>query len=137
MLLAEAGPVEPYLAHIQKLIQQFWNCPIGTWIRTQHAEEENEYPILIRDQHIIRKAILDRTFVENNRRWIIDFKTDTEAKDMQKYRIQVNRYAEYMQELHPGQNIFCGLYFLKHQTWKTWAYDLEELFLENCVQIME
>lgn len=132
-LLTSLGSVQPHLTHIQKLIKQFWHCPVGQWIAYPHAHEQNEYSLLVKDKHIIRKAIIDRTFIDQNKRWIIDFKTDAIEKDSDnQYRLQLNRYASYMHSMHPDLEICCGLYFLNHQNWKTWDFKTtsEEEILE-------
>jgi len=110
-----------WLGRIQQSIETFWQCPIGQWICAPHPHEANELALLIKDGEIMRQAILDRTFVDEGRRWIIDFKTgQKEDGSHLGYQTQVNRYGAYMQALQPNVPVFCGLYYLHNQTWDTW-----------------
>lgn len=106
------------LKQVQHLIQTFWRDPIGQWIRKPRDFEKNEFSLLIRDGEIVRNAIIDRTFIENNILWIIDFKTHTEHE---KYQQQLNHYAEALHILYPTYPISCGLFYLSTATWKTWT----------------
>jgi ATP-dependent helicase/nuclease subunit A len=113
---------------IQSFIHKFWHCPIGQWIRSPHELEANELPLLVKDQHITRQLILDRCFVDQGKFWIIDFKTGHKDETMHpKYQVQLNRYAQSMQKLKPEHPIHCGLYYLGHLAWETWAYNADNL----------
>lgn len=111
------------MPYIQQLISQFWHCPTGQWIKHKYAFEKNEYAILVKDEGIVRELILDRTFIEDQQLWVIDFKTSsehTEAK--QQYIRQLNHYATHMQKLYPNHHIHCGLYFLSTQHFHQWSF---------------
>jgi ATP-dependent helicase/nuclease subunit A len=113
------------LEQIKNLMKQFFHDPIGQWLKKPRAFEKNEFALLIEDGDIIRNAIIDRTFIEDNTLWIIDFKTHTEH---QKYQQQLNRYAHALKILYPQYQIACGLFYLTTSTWKTWSPNiLEEL----------
>jgi ATP-dependent exoDNAse (exonuclease V) beta subunit len=117
---------EKGLPIIKKLIKGFWHCPIGQWIAKPHSHEKNEFSLLIRDELIMREAVLDRMFIENENLWIIDFKTSTETEtNLQKYQLQVNQYAEYLTKLYPNYQIKCGLYFLANLHWTHWDYQTQ------------
>jgi ATP-dependent exoDNAse (exonuclease V) beta subunit len=117
---------EKGLPIIQKLIKGFWYCPIGEWIRSPHSHEKNEFSLLIRDELIMREAIIDRMFIEHDTLWIIDFKTSIDSEDnRQKYQLQVNQYAAYLSNLYPNHRIKCGLYFLANLHWKHWDYQTD------------
>ncbi len=47
----------------------------GRWVLAQHEEAHNEYALTYANRGIIETRILDRTFVEEGIRWIIDYKT--------------------------------------------------------------
>jgi superfamily I DNA/RNA helicase len=122
-LLKEFTNLEPSLTQIKDYIHRFWHCPIGQWIKVAHQDEQNEFELLIKDNNILRQAILDRTFIADSKRWIIDFKTsidDEHAKTS--YEIQLNRYAAAIETLYPNQRIHCGVYYLSNLHWQTWAY---------------
>jgi ATP-dependent helicase/nuclease subunit A len=112
---------EQGLIRIKELVLRFLKHPIGAWICEKRNFEKNEFPLLIQDGEIIRHMVLDRIFIENNRLWIIDFKT---KKDNDQYRIQLNRYAQALSQLYPDYSMTCGLFFLSTQEWKTWEPSL-------------
>lgn len=118
-----AKETEKGIEKIQELITQFWNDPIGQWLKKPRAFEKNEFALLIQDGDIVRNAIIDRTFVEDNTLWIIDFKTHTEK---QQYQQQLNRYAQALNVLYPQYRLSCGLFYLTTATWKTWIPTLLE-----------
>ena len=116
-----------FMPYIQQLISQFWHCPTGQWIKEKYTFEKNEYAILVKDEGIVRELILDRTFIEDEHLWIIDFKTSSEHTDAkQQYIRQLNHYATHMQKLYPHHQIHCGLYFLSTQHFHQWAYAQSE-----------
>jgi ATP-dependent helicase/nuclease subunit A len=108
------------LTYIQALIHEFWQHPIGQWIKSSYPFEKNEYALLLRDGHIVRTIVLDRCFIDGGTLWIIDFKT---ANEHQSYRVQLNRYAKAMQILYPDYPIHCGIFYLGKQNFQSWAYD--------------
>ncbi len=66
-------------------------------------------------------AIIDRTFVEGGIRWIVDYKTsepragddlaDFLAAESERYRPQLETYAELCRRLEPGREVRSALYF--------------------------
>ena len=74
---------------------------------------------------------LDRTFVADGHRWIVDFKTsaheggDAQAfldREVERYRPQLERYARIMQALDP-QPLMLALYFpLVDGGWRAWRF---------------
>lgn len=111
---------------IKALIEKFWYCPHGQWIMQARGFEKNEYALLVKDEHITRESIIDRTFIENDKLWIIDFKTAGEkTSHKEKYIQQLERYALQMSELFPKLNIHCGIYYLSNQHFHQWSYQQE------------
>lgn len=121
--LQQQGITKSLLPYIKQLITQFWHCPRGQWIRDTYSFEKNEYALLAKDQGIVRELILDRTFIDGNHLWIIDFKTSSEhTKAKPQYIRQLNHYAEHMQKIYPQHVIHCGLYFLSTQHFHEWVF---------------
>lgn len=112
---------------IQTYISRFFEHPIGQWIMQSHPEEHNEYACLIREKNIVREMIIDRTFVDNDTRWIIDYKTSDENPN---YIKQLNHYAENLQKLFPQQKIACGIFYLATLRWHSWQFS-DEFALES------
>ena len=101
------------------------------WILADHELAENEYPITTIVNNTIQHFIIDRTFIENGIRWIIDYKitqpNDDEnlesflSKQTEKYREQLNNYAKAMQTIE-CLPIKCAIYFPLCQTFREWEY---------------
>lgn len=104
--------------------------PRAQWIlNPNHDCARSEYPITAIIDGKIRHLIIDRTFVENDIRWIIDYKTsipeyhDSKAhfleREKEVYKIQLETYAKAFASLdkHP---IKVGLYFPMFSGWIEW-----------------
>lgn len=106
-------------------ITQFFADPIAQWFSQKHKAEQNEYALLIKEKNLPRTRIIDRTFISQGIRWIIDFKTgNEEERSVAAHRQQVNYYASLMSKLdmHP---IYCGIYYLSTGHWLQWSYQEE------------
>lgn len=110
---------------IQNNITQLFTDPKGAWIIAKHANERNEYEILVEHQNKLVTRILDRTFEEDGKLWIIDFKTGKEDETTkEQHQLQLNEYAYYLSS-RTSLPIHCGLYYLSHSHWSEWAYSAE------------
>jgi ATP-dependent helicase/nuclease subunit A len=104
--------------------------PRGRWILKERQDEAREYALTcLRDGRLCR-YVLDRTFVEDGVRWIIDYKTgihagrDLEAfldNEKDRYQGQLEDYARAMSGLD-SRPIRLGLYFPLHRGWRSWAF---------------
>ena len=107
---------------LHQQIRQLFDTPIGQWLSKAHIDERNEYELLINEQGVASTKIIDRTFIEQGQRWIIDFKTGSEHEDAQaKHREQVNGYAKLFAKTSTTP-IRCGLYYLASGHWVEWVY---------------
>jgi ATP-dependent exoDNAse (exonuclease V) beta subunit len=76
----------------------------------------------------VQSLRIDRSFVDaEGVRWIVDWKTsrheggDREAfldRELERYRPQLERYAEAMRSLEPGRRLKVGLYFPLLDAWR-------------------
>ncbi len=118
----------PALIALQQQIQRIMADPIGAWIIAPHHAERNEYELLIMHDNTLATRIIDRTFEDQNKLWIIDFKTGKETVAEQiKHQDQLNNYAYYLSE-KTHLPIHCGLYYLSNNHWLTWIstpFDIE------------
>ena len=107
----------------KKQILNMFNCPIGKWIIKPHLAERNEYEWLTNEEDgDVITRIIDRTFIENDTRWIIDFKTGAQTPESQlKHQTQVNQYAQLFSQT-TSLKICCGLYYLDSGNWVDWIY---------------
>ncbi|MFC7781755.1 UvrD-helicase domain-containing protein [Legionella taurinensis] len=111
----------------QQIRLVFEEDTIAHWICKAHTGEKNEYELLAREQGRIRTYILDRTFIADGCRWIIDFKTGSDDDlAREAHRKQVNTYASLLlqEEKRP---IRCGVYYLASGHWLNWDFQPQPL----------
>ncbi len=107
---------------IRQQLKNFFNEPIGQWLSKAHKDERNEYELLVNTEGLASTRIIDRTFVDEGLRWVIDFKTGSDYENAQSHhRQQVNHYAELLTK-KGSEPIHCGLYYLASGNWVHWAY---------------
>ena len=91
---------------------------------------EREYALSTVVERKVRRFVLDRTFLDDGVRWIIDYKTSTHEgggrdafldNEQTRYREQMEGYARAMRSLDP-RPIRLGLYFPLIQGWREWAF---------------
>ena len=91
----------------------------GCWILKDHEDARCEYAITAVLDKRPKNLILDRTFVENGTRWIIDYKTSSHAgsdldgfleNEAKRYREQLQRYKKAL-ALTETRPIKTALYF--------------------------
>ncbi|MFC3909930.1 UvrD-helicase domain-containing protein [Legionella dresdenensis] len=113
--------VKQTIALLHDQITLLCNDATGQWICRQHDQERNEYELLIRNDGHATVRIIDRTFIDQGKRWIIDFKTGREDDSATlAHQQQVNGYAQlFANGEHP---VHCGVYYLSTCSWVTWEY---------------
>lgn len=111
------------LQTIQKQITSLFEDPTGSWIIAKHQQELNEYELLVEQKNIPITRIIDRTFEDQGKRWIIDFKTGKEDEgSLLKHQQQVNEYSSYLSS-RVHLPIYCGIYYLASNHWVSWHYN--------------
>ena len=77
-----------------------------------------------------QRYVVDRTFVFEGRRWIIDYKTSAHSggdlegfldNEQRRYRGQLEAYASVLQSMDSGP-VNLGLYFPMLRGWRTWTF---------------
>ncbi|MGZ4824247.1 MAG: UvrD-helicase domain-containing protein [Terriglobales bacterium] len=104
----------------------------GRWILGRHEDAQSEYAVTgIVNGEVVR-GLVDRTFIDQGVRWIIDFKTSEHQggnlelfldEQQRRYRDQMERYAHILGPL--GNPVRLGLYFPLLDEWREWS--LEEI----------
>ena len=110
-------------AIIERASQAIENCLAsekGRWILEDHEDAQCEYAITaVLDKQRPLSMVLDRTFIDNGTRWIIDYKTSSHGggglesfleNEAQRYRDQLQRYRKAM-ALTETRPIRTALYF--------------------------
>jgi ATP-dependent exoDNAse (exonuclease V) beta subunit len=124
--LAQAG------ADVLQALRSVIADPRGQWLfDPAHEDAASERALAGIDADAIVHVSLDRTFVVDGMRWIVDFKTgrheggDTAAflaREEQRYRPQLERYARIVRAIDP-RPIRLGLYYpLVADGWREWAF---------------
>ncbi len=93
--------------------------PHGRWVLGPHAEARAELRLTLRAGAALEHVRLDRTFVADGRRWIVDFKTSQHEggelgafldSEVERYAPQLERYAHAV-AVTDARPIELGLYF--------------------------
>jgi len=103
------------------LLKTTLQSPHGQWILQSRESASNELEIesLEDDRSQVRKKIIDRTFIEDGVRWIVDYKTITFKNSLdeanlkqaaQAYRQQLEGYAVLFAD--EGLSIQLAVYFV-------------------------
>ena len=107
---------------IQQQVGNFYQDDRGQWIAQYREDEKNEYAVLYGED--AKTYIMDRTFSEQNIRWIIDFKTgQSDISAQQNHRTQLEQYAAIFRSV-TTLPIRCGLYYLSTLEWIEWKAPL-------------
>jgi ATP-dependent helicase/nuclease subunit A len=95
------------LRKISTVITNILNSETGRWLLNyEHAHSACELSLMQKDQQDVKESIIDRTFIENGTRWIVDYKSsepeanETQdaffAREMETYKGQLLRYKKLM-----------------------------------------
>lgn len=117
------------IAKITRAITQTLDDPRGQWLLDHsHAHSACEVVLYRQQDQLLRESIIDRTFIADGIRWIIDYKSSEPmsgqtvdnfiAAEVENYRAQLARYRECFAALEKT-TISTALYFplLNEQRW--------------------
>jgi ATP-dependent exoDNAse (exonuclease V) beta subunit len=91
----------------------------GKWLLESHEDSECEYPLTAVLENQPRNLVLDRTFIDNGTRWIIDYKTSSHGggdlegflqNEAERYREQLQQYRKAV-AINESRPIRTALYF--------------------------
>lgn len=114
---------------VHTLLEGGVKCEQGQWILSnKHPDSQTEFPLWTRTPSGVRRLIVDRLLRdENDRLWIIDYKTGSSGDDdlnafyiseIRRYKPQLERYAEAVAQLPRFQRdageIRSALYFVAY-----------------------
>jgi ATP-dependent exoDNAse (exonuclease V) beta subunit len=92
--LAEQGATE-----VKAALQTTLSSEAGQWVLKNHSQAVSELSLMQATEAEVKKHVIDRTFIENDTRWIVDYKlTNLEAglelrQAAEQHRPQLTRYA--------------------------------------------
>jgi ATP-dependent exoDNAse (exonuclease V) beta subunit len=95
--------------------------PRGKWLLASYVDQAAELALCgLKDEQMIH-AVIDRTFVADGLRWVVDYKTSTPAqgekledffqREGSRYQPQLQIYAELMRRFDPDHQVRAALYF--------------------------
>jgi ATP-dependent exoDNAse (exonuclease V) beta subunit len=100
----------------------------GRWVLGAHDDARSELKLTLRSSLTLEHVRLDRTFVADGRRWIVDFKTSEHEggalsefldSEVARYAPQLERYAAAVAALDP-RRVHLALYFPLLGALRTW-----------------
>ena len=100
----------------------------GRWILAPHEDSHTEYAVTGVVNGEVVRGLVDRTFIDQGIRWIIDFKTSAHEggnleafldEQQRRYSDQMQRYASILAAL--GNPVKVGLYFPLLDEWREWT----------------
>ncbi len=116
-----ASVLDDAATQVQEAVSNAISSEAGRWILAKHESEGNELALTSRCDGRTLSNVIDRTFIDNGERWIIDYKTarfEMDAKEgsftarAEGYRSQLERYAALFAE--EGLPIRIGVFFIAH-----------------------
>lgn len=118
------------LLKVKQALKNAVEDPRGRWILSEHDCDAREYAITISSGIGVRRFIIDRTFVADGVRWIVDYKTSTHTgsdvdnfldNEKNRYESKMQLYAKAMQAMD-SKPIYLGLYFPALKGWRQWQF---------------
>ena len=103
----------------------------GRWLlmaRPPQAQAASELKLTGVDAGRLVNVAIDRSFVDDGVRWVVDYKTGSHEgagreafldREVERYREQLERYARLVAGLGP-EPVRCGLYFPLLGAWRAW-----------------
>ena len=143
MLSVPTNQCNKGIAIIEEAIRQTLRNARGRWILSQHQQAATELAVTCLLQSRPHSFVIDRTFVDDSKRWIIDYKsakpdantninTWLQAQQNQ-YAGQLQRYAIALAKRHSGP-IHAALYFPRFGGWIAWQPDtLTDPMIESSI----
>ena len=120
------------IADVQAAVRGVLADERGRWLfAPTHDDPRSEWALAGIDGGTVVHVVLDRTFVADGVRWIVDFKTggheggDVEAfldTERERYAVAMRRYARLVGALDP-RPVRLGLYHPRLRGWREWAFD--------------
>jgi ATP-dependent helicase/nuclease subunit A len=108
-------------ASVARNLARTLDSEAGRWVLHTREGAHAEFALATADEHKIATHVMDRTFIEDGQRWIIDYKSawlgeaaDTAALSAfaEQYRAQLERYAGLF--LGEGVPVRKAVFFLAH-----------------------
>ncbi len=120
--------IEATAQRVRQALARIRTSRRGRWILAPHEDSHTEYAVTGVVNGEVVRGLVDRTFVDDGIRWIIDFKTSAHEggnleafldEQQRRYSDQMQRYASILEAL--GHPVKVGLYFPLLDEWREWT----------------
>ena len=95
---------------VMRLLNNTLQSSVGQWVLQTRESAQNELALEFAEGGVIKKKVIDRTFIEAGTRWIVDYKTTANVDSAEQYRPQLNEYAALFAD--EGLPIKLAVYFV-------------------------
>ena len=108
--------IEKVVIQLIAALKHTTTCPEGLWILTSRPSMQTELSINTSNQNVTQEQRIDLTFIDNNTRWIIDYKLGLELTEANAdfaalaHKPQLAGYASLL--VHEGLPIKTAVFFL-------------------------
>ncbi len=106
--------IEPAIKILSQAVDGIISDSRGQWILQPHQDALCEHVLHTHFKNKYTRIVIDRTFIFEGERWIIDYKSGQESDD---HTAQLQAYAHVMQKMDP-RPIRLALYFPLTRNWK-------------------
>jgi len=129
LLGVEEGEIAAATARVVAALRSALEDPHGRFVLGAHEEARSELTLTLRSGDLLEHVRLDRTFVADGERWIVDFKTsrheggDRSAfldSEVERYRPQLDRYAAALAAIE-RRAVRVALYFPLLKELRSWS----------------
>jgi len=94
------------LGRVQRAIGNTLTSPTGRWVLQSHQQAQSEAGYVSRRGKGFAQQVIDRTFIADGRRWLIDYKTSEPAADQSIEAFQNTLIDEYREQLESYRDLF-------------------------------
>ena len=128
LLGVEETEIAPATARIVAALRSALEDPHGRFVLGAHEDARSELTLTLRSGDALEHLRLDRTFVADGERWIVDFKTSRHEggdraafldSEVERYRPQLDRYAAALAAIERSK-VRVALYFPLLKELRTW-----------------
>jgi ATP-dependent helicase/nuclease subunit A len=91
-------------------VTQTLSCELGRWVLGTHEDAANELSVTTEQGGRMQTHVIDRTFVENGVRWVIDYKTTQQANQDELLSQHYSQLARYRSLFGNEESVVCALY---------------------------
>jgi ATP-dependent exoDNAse (exonuclease V) beta subunit len=128
LLGVEEADVAAGAARVIAALHSALEDPHGRFVLGAHEDARSELTLTLRSGDALEHIRLDRTFVADGERWIVDFKTSRHEggdraafldSEVERYRPQLDRYAAALAAIE-GRKVRVALYFPLLKELRAW-----------------